>query len=312
MIKLQKDELSGSYPPLVTPFSDGKVDYRKYAELVERQIARGSHGILVNGTTSEPASLTVEERNRLVSTAVDQVSGRIPIVAATGSQSLDETLRLTEHAEKAGVAAVLVVTPYYTRPPQRGIVQFFKAVAAMTSKPVMMYHIPGRTVFTVTIDTLKELADQVPNFVGMKHASTDFGLVTEALQAIGPDFRVFVGLEDLSFPMLCVGACGLMNAVGNIYPDRVAALYDAVAAGKLHAGRSIHEELWDLNRAIFFDTNPIPLKYIMRVMGLLADNEHRLPLCPPTPEVRQKLDSLIAGTNLAKSEKLPCSYASVA
>ncbi len=299
---LKDDELRGSYPPLITPFRNGNVDYDAFAELLERQIRDGSHGVLVNGTSSEPASLTVAERNRLVTTAVQQAAGRIPVVAATGSQSLAETIELTRHADAAGASATMVVTPYYIKPPQRGLVAYYRAVAEHTSKPIMMYHIPGRTAVTATAETLCQIAEAVPHFVGMKHASTDFGLVTDVLKDIGPQFRVFVGLEDLSFPMLCVGACGLMNAVGNVSPGKVAQLYEAVAAGDLRKGRTIHEELWGLNRAIFFDTNPIPMKYVMWRMGVLADNEHRLPLSKPTQDVAARLDDLLRTTPFLASE----------
>jgi 4-hydroxy-tetrahydrodipicolinate synthase len=297
MIPLKPNELRGSYPPMMTPFKEGQVDYRVFEKLVERQIDKGSHGILVNGTTAEPSTLSVDERNELVSAAMRTAAGRIPVIAATGSQSLNETLRLTEYAHDAGVAAILVVTPYYSRPPQRGLVAYFDEVARVTSKPLLMYHIPARAAVTVACETLCEIASKVPNFVGMKHASTDFVLLTDAIQALGPEFRIFGGIEELSFPMLCAGACGLMNAVGNLSPGVLADLCRAVAAGDLRAGRQLHEKLWKLNRAIFYDVNPIPLKYMMRSLGLLTSNEHRLPMCPPTTEVAQRLDSVLANSD---------------
>ena len=156
MMKLPKDFLKGSIPPLITPFKNGKVDYDAYAGLVEFQAKNGSHGILVNGTTSEPASLTVEERNRIVDVALEANAGKLPIVAATGSQNLQETSALSAHAEKAGADALLIVTPYYTRPPQRGLVEYYKKLGKQTSLPWMIYHIPGRAAVSVTLDTLQK------------------------------------------------------------------------------------------------------------------------------------------------------------
>ena len=285
--------LRGSIPPLVTPFSNGAVDYDKYAELVSFQIEQGSHGVLVNGTTAEPSTLTTEERNRLVTVAVVTAAGRVPVVAATGSQSLAESRALTEHAVAAGADALLIVTPYYIRPPQRGLVQYYLELASGHDVPWMIYHIPGRTAVSVTLDTLKACKDKSPTFVGMKHAVNDLGLVSAVLARLGPDFRVFVGLEELSFPMMAVGACGLMNAVGNVAPARLVEICEAVRDGDLHRGRKLHESLYELNEAVFFDTNPIPVKYMMKRIGLLADNEHRLPMVPATPEVAARLDAVL-------------------
>lgn len=302
MITLDKGFLKGSYPPLITPFKDGEVDYDAYQELVDFQIREGSHGIVVNGTTSEPSTLSVHERNTLVDVGLAAADGRVPVVAATGSQSHTETVALTEHAQKAGVDAVMIVTPYYIRPPQRGVVAYFNDLGARTNKPLLMYHIPGRTAFTVTLDSLREIVEKTPHFVGMKHASQDLGLVSDALDAFGFDFRIFVGLEDLSFPMLCIGACGMMNAVGNVAPAKVAKLYEAVAAGNLREGRRLHFELWELNKAIFFDTNPIPMKYMMKRLGIIPQNEHRLPMVPADPELEERLDGVLRRGDMLKSE----------
>jgi 4-hydroxy-tetrahydrodipicolinate synthase len=287
------DQLWGSIPPLVTPFRGGEVDYETYGRLVEAQVAAGSHGVLVNGTTGEPSLLTVDERNRLVDVAMEAAAGRLPVVAATGSQSLLESRQLTVHAAEAGVAAVLVVTPYYVRPPQRGIVAYYAQVVDGLETPWLVYHIPGRAAVGVTVDTLAQLHDASPTFVGMKHAVNDLGLVSAVLARLGPDFRVFVGLEELSFPMMAVGACGLMNAVGNVAPARLVEICEAVRDGDLHRGRKLHESLYELNEAVFFDTNPIPVKYMMKRIGLLADNEHRLPMVPATPEVAARLDAVL-------------------
>lgn len=290
--------LRGSIPPLVTPFKRGAVDYDRYAALVEWEVEQGSHGILVNGTTAEPSTLTTEERNRLVTLAVGVAKGRVPVVAATGSQSLVESRVLTEHALEAGADALLIVTPYYVRPPQRGLVAYYLELAAGHDVPWMVYHIPGRTAVGVTLDTLKAIKDKSPNFVGIKHAVNDLGFVSECLHEFGHDFKVFVGLEELSFPMMTIGACGLMNAVGNLQPKVLAQMCEAVSKGDLATGRRLHEQLLEINKAVFFDTNPIPIKYMMKKLGLLADNEHRLPMMSATPELAAKLDGVLERAGL--------------
>jgi 4-hydroxy-tetrahydrodipicolinate synthase len=290
--------LRGSIPPLITPFKRGAVDYDRYAELVEFQIEQGSHGILVNGTTSEPSTLTTDERNRLVTLAVEKTAGRIPVVAATGSQSLAESRELTQHAIEAGADALLIVTPYYIRPPQRGLIAYYLELAAGHDVPWMVYHIPGRTAVSVTLDTLKTLKERSPHFVGIKQAVNDLGFVSECLHELGPDFKVFVGLEELSYPMMAVGACGLMNAVGNLRPGVLAKMCDAVFAKDFATARALHDQLLEINKAVFFDTNPIPMKYMMKKLGLLADNEHRLPMVSATPELAAKLDGVLERAGL--------------
>jgi 4-hydroxy-tetrahydrodipicolinate synthase len=299
---LPLSRLKGSIPPLFTPFRNGEVDYDTYADLIEFQIREGSHGVLVNGTTSEPASLTTDERNRLVSVAIEVAKGRVPVVAATGSQSIWETRILTEHAAQAGADALLIVTPYYTRPPQRGMVQYYLEVMRGLDTPWMIYHIPIRAAIDIKVDTIRELKDKSPNLVGMKHASQDLDFVTEALAAVGHDFRIFVGLEDLSFPMMAVGACGLMNAVGNLRPRPLADLCEAVWRGDLHAAQALHHKLHALNKAVFYDTNPTPMKYMAKRMGLIPNNEHRLPMVPPTPELEKRLDAVLARAGLLPAQ----------
>jgi len=285
--------LKGSIPPLITPFRNGGVDYDAYAAMVDFQVREGSHGILVNGTTSEPASLTTEERNRLVSVGIEAAGGRVPVVAATGSQSLAETEVLTDHAVKAGADALLIVTPYYSKPPQRGLVDYYLRLSERHDRPWMVYHIPGRAAVSVTLDTFKELKSRSDTFVGMKHAANDLGFVTECLTTFGPDFRIFVGLEELSFPMMAVGACGLMNAVGNLRPDVLSRMCEAVWKSDIPGARALHERLLEINQAVFFDTNPIPIKYMMKRLGIIPENEHRLPMVPATPELERRLDAVL-------------------
>jgi len=298
VIDLATASLRGSLPPLVTPFRDGEVDYDTYAGLVEWHADQGSHGVVVCGTTGEPSLLTVAERKRLLDVAIEAARGRIEVVAATGSQSHAETVDLTEHAATAGSDAVLIVTPYYIKPPKRGLVSYFVDLGARTDLPMLVYHIPGRAAVGVDIEVLTEVAQAAPTFVGMKHAVADLGLVTESLLRFGPDFRVLVGLEELSYPMLALGATGLVNAVANVVAERVVDLYRAVTEAGFAEAREIHQSLFELNRAVFFDTNPIPVKYMMWRIGLLPSNEHRLPMMPPTPDVAARLDKVLLDAGL--------------
>jgi 4-hydroxy-tetrahydrodipicolinate synthase len=301
MIPMQKTFLCGSYPPLLTPFRDGKVDLEKFAELAERQAREGSHGVVVCGTTGEPSSLTADERTELVKVAVEVIAKRIPVVAATGSQSFAETLEITTRAEKAGADAVLVVTPYYIKPSQRGLVEYFVSVGQRTELPLMIYHIPGRAAVSVKPVTVARIAEQLPNLVGIKHAVNDLEFVTELLTELGPEFRVFCGLEALSLPMLVVGARGLMNAVSNLAPARVAALYEAVEQCDLTTARKLHAELFELNQSIFLDTNPGPLKYMMSRLGLLDSPELRLPLVSMDGEQAKILDKVLVRSGLLQA-----------
>ena len=303
MIQLKPNFLRGSYTPVITPFRDGEVDFAKYAELLERQVREGSHGVVVNGTTAEPSSLTIQERCELVQVAVETIAKRIPVVAATGSQSLAETTELTERATRAGADALLIVTPYYIKPPQRGLIEYFVKVGSLTNLPLMIYHIPGRAAVSITPATVAAVAEQVPNLVGLKHAANDLEFLTETLKLMGSEFRIFCGLEALSLPMLAIGAAGLMNAVGNLAPSRVAALCEAVDHGDLSEARQLHFQLFELNQAIFLDTNPIPVKYMMRRMGLLESAAVRLPLVELTEQQSRRLDEVMSVAGLIEMEQ---------
>jgi len=298
MIKVDHNFLRGSYTPVVTPFRDGKVNYEKFAELVNRQAREGSHGVVVAGTTGEPSSLTIDERTELVKVAAEATSRRIPTVAATGSQSLAETIELTARAEKAGADALLVVTPYYIKPPQEGLVQYFEEVGRRTELPLLIYHIPGRAAVSIIPSTVAKIAERLPNLVGIKHAANDLEFLTAVLARMDPDFRVFCGLEALSLPMLALGATGLMNAVGNLAPSIVARLCELVDQGDLAAARDLHFQLFELNQSIFLETNPIPLKYMMARLGLLDTAEVRLPLIPIDSERGKLLDEVLTRAGL--------------
>ena len=254
MMKLADKQLKGSFPPLVTPFKDdGSVDYDTYAKLVEFQVKGGTHGIVVTGTTGEPSILTTDERIELVKVAVSAAKKRIQVVAATGAQNHADTVKMTEAAEKAGADALLIVTPYFIRPPARGLEAYYLDLCKRTDLPVMIYHIPGRAAVTMTADSIARIAEGAHNLVGVKHAVTDLALVSELIMKLGSEFRIHVGLEELSFPMVCLGAHGLMNAVGNLLPGKIAELYDGDRLGRSRARpraalRALRDQRRDLLR----------------------------------------------------------------
>jgi 4-hydroxy-tetrahydrodipicolinate synthase len=304
MMPLNKTFLRGSFPPLVTPFRGGKVDYNQFADLAERQVQQGSHGIVVAGTTGEPSSLSVDERAELLRVAVSVIAGRIQVVAATGSQSLAETAQLSSQAEEAGADAVLVVTPYYIKPSQRGLADYFVTLGQRIGLPLMIYHIPGRAAVSIKAQTVLKIAEQLPSLVGLKHADQNLELLTELLVGLGPEFRIFCGVEALSLPMLVLGGSGLMNAAGNLVPARVAALYTAVQQGNMERAREIHVELFELNQSIFVDTNPVPLKYMMSRLGLLDVPDLRLPLVSLDEPNERTLDGVLMRAGLLEKSPL--------
>jgi len=298
MLKLDPKFLVGSIPPLITPFRNGKVDLDTFGRLIEFQIKNGTHGILVNGTTSEPSTLTLAERNELVAHAVQVANKRVPVVAQTGSQSHAESIELTEFATRAGADALLILTPYFIRAPQRGVAEYYNDLGRRTDLPLMMYHIPGRSAFKVELDTLSRIAEKTPHFIGIKHAADDHNFVTQMLSRFGPEFRVFAGLEEFTFSMMAIGALGTMNAVANVAPAKVAAMCNETLAGNMTAARKLHFELFELMCAVFYDTNPIPMKYMMKRLGIIERNEHRLPMVPATPELEKRLDAVLERAGL--------------
>jgi len=290
--------LSGAYVPLVVPFDGGAVDFEAYARLCDWQIGKGIDGLLVNATSGEPTTLTREERARLVDVAQDVAAGRCPVCAGTASQSHAETVALIDHYQKRGVDSVFVVTPYYCKPPQRALVKFFADVAQLTDRPLLIYHIPGRAVVRLTADTIVAIKDRAANFVGLKNTDDNLGLVTDVLQRLGGDFRIFCGWEPVTLPMLAIGACGAMLSASNVVPDRVAQLCALSAKDDLEGARRLNGSLSELFAAIDYDTSPIATKYMLKRIGVLEKNEHRLPMTSASPELERRLDAVLGRAGL--------------
>lgn len=290
----------GSLTPLVTPFRSGAIDEDAFSQLIEDQIEAGSHGITVAGTTGEPASLTLAERERLVELAVEITAGRVPVLAGTGTNEIESTLRLTRSAEHAGASVALVVTPYYVRPNQTGLRDWFERVAANTELPVILYDIPGRSGVELAVETVEQLRAQ-DNIIGVKIARPDLDHVSRVLARCGRDFAVYSGVETLCYPMLCLGGAGHISATANVFPREVAALADAAFDGDWERARELHFALLDVNAAIFFDTNPVPVKAMLAAQGK-ASAEVRPPLTTLEPTVEQRVREVLERVRLPEHD----------
>jgi 4-hydroxy-tetrahydrodipicolinate synthase len=285
--------LKGAFTPLVVPFQGGAVDYDRYAALIEWQIDQGAHGLLVNATSGEPTTLTLDEKARLIDIAVKTSAGRRPVAAGIPAESHAEAMTLLARAEKAGADVVVSVTPYYARPPQRGLVEFFTDLASRTELPFLIYHIPGRAAVSVAADTFEAIAERCPNFVGLKNTDDNLALVSRLISRLGPDFCVFGGLESTAFAMRAMGGCGTMITTSNVAPKQIARLNDLCLAGNFQEAQKLAVELDEIMSAASLDTGPIPIKCMMKLMGLIPKNEHRLPMVPATPEQEQQLDAVV-------------------
>jgi len=283
--------LHGSIVPVVTPFRQGRLDESALESLIEWQIRSGSHGISVTGTTGEPSSLSRDERMRVIELAAQVVNKRVPFIPGTGSNNLDETITLSRYAQQLGVDAVMVIAPYYVRPSQEGLFQYFKSVASQLEIPVILYNIPGRTAVNIEPDTVARLKDSCPNIVGCKESNKDFEHINRLLHKMGRDFLVYSGIELLCFPILAIGGAGYISATGNLLPQKVAQVYNLTKAGKWEQARELHYELMPLNDAIFLEINPVPVKTVLSWMGKISP-EVRLPLAPLSEPNTTKLKSI--------------------
>jgi 4-hydroxy-tetrahydrodipicolinate synthase len=263
------------------------VDERALGDLIEFQIANGTDGIVPCGTTGESGTLSHAEHDRVVAFTVEAVRRRVPVIAGTGSNSTEEAIALTRHAKQAGADGALLITPYYNKPMQEGLFRHYKAVAEAVDLPIVLYNIPGRTAVNMSPATVARLTS-VRNIVAIKEGSGSLQQVSEIIKACGDRMTVLSGDDALTLPMLAVGAKGVITVTANIAPAEMAAMLDAFAAGKLDEARRLHYKLFPLFTALFFETNPIPVKEALALMGKI-DGELRLPLSPMAPDTREKL-----------------------
>jgi 4-hydroxy-tetrahydrodipicolinate synthase len=242
--------------------------------------------------------LTLEERAQLIEFVIKTSAGRRPVCAGTASESFEENASLVDRFDQAGADSILVVTPFYSAPPQRGAVSYFAKLGARTKRPLLIYHIPARAGFTLTVDTLAAIKDQVPHFRGLKNTDTDVGLVSGAFARLGRDFRIFAGLELPTLPMLAIGGCGMMITASNIAPRMVSQMYEAFANGDIERAIALNIKLYPLYRGVALESSPIPVKYMLKRLGVLKINEHRSPMVPASPEVEKQLDKILAEIGL--------------
>ncbi len=278
---------SGAFTAIVTPFKDGSVDEAAYKELIRFNIEGGISGIVPCGTTGESPTLSHEEHKRVIEIAVKEVAGQVKVIAGTGSNSTEEAIELTLHAKKIGANAALMVSPYYNKPTQEGLYRHFSKVAEAADMPVILYNIQGRTAVNIENATVERLS-KLPNIVGVKEASGNILQMSEVIRLCGADFDVLSGDDQMTFSLMALGGKGVISVVTNIVPDRMCALVRNMLAGKIDEARSIHFEIFELCQAMFVETNPIPVKAALALMGKVR-LEYRLPLCEPSPASMEKL-----------------------
>lgn len=278
----------GSIVAIVTPFKDGKVDDKKLRDLIEFQLENGTSGIVPCGTTGESATLSFEEHDRVIELTIEQVEKRIPVIAGTGSNSTSEAIMLTRHAAKAGADASLQVAPYYNRPTQKGLYEHFKAIADAVDIPIILYNIASRTGVNIEPETMEKLASDCKNIVGVKEASGNLEQMSRLKALCGKDFDLISGDDSLTLPILSIGGTGIISVVANIVPKDVASLVAEFEKGNIQKAQEIHYKLLPLIKAMFIETNPIPLKTAMGLMGL-CEPDLRLPMCAMSPENLEKL-----------------------
>jgi 4-hydroxy-tetrahydrodipicolinate synthase len=285
---MAKRVFQGSLVALVTPFRDGKVDEGKLKELVEFQIAGGTDVIVPCGTTGESPTLDHEEHKRVVDVVIATANRRVPVVAGTGSNSTAEAIALTKYARKAGADGALVVLPYYNKPTQKGLIAHCRAIADAADLPLILYNIPGRTGVNMLPETLAQLADH-PNIVGMKEATGNLEQMTQDIVLCGDKLSFLSGDDTLTLPLMAVGGRGVISVVANIVPRDVADMTHAFLNGDWKRARELHLKLFPLSQAMFIETNPIPVKTSLAMLGKIRE-EVRLPLCSMTDANRRKLE----------------------
>ncbi len=277
----------GSMVAIVTPFKGGKVDEKALGDLIEFQIKNGTDVIVPCGTTGESATLSHEEHHRVVEFTVKTVNKRVPVVAGAGSNSTDETIELAAFAKKAGANGVLLITPYYNKPTQEGLYRHFKKVAESVDIPIILYNVPGRTSVNMLPSTSARLRE-IKNIVGIKEATGDLKQISETIRLCGRDFDVISGDDFTTLPLLAIGGVGAISVTANVAPADCAGMMDAFFAGKMEQALTFHYKMEPLHGAMFIETNPIPAKTSLALMGKIAE-EFRLPLCPMADANKDKL-----------------------
>jgi len=289
----------GSIVAIVTPFRDGKVDEKKFRDLIEFQIKNGTSGIVPCGTTGESATLSFEEHDHVIEITIEQVKKRVPVIAGTGSNSTEEAIMLTKHAARAGADASLQVSPYYNRPTQKGLYEHFKAIANSVDIPIILYNIASRTGVNIEPETIAKLATDCKNIVGVKEASGNLDQMSRIRQLCSKNFDLLSGDDSLTLPILGIGGTGVISVIANIVPKDVANLVAEFEKGNSNNAREIHYKLLPLIKVLFIETNPIPVKTAMGLLGM-CEPDLRLPMCEMLPENLEKLKKALKDYGLLK------------
>ncbi len=282
----------GVFTAIVTPFTgDGKIDEEALRKLVDFQIEKGISGIVPVGTTGESPTLSHEEHHRVIEIVIDQVNGRVPVIAGTGSNCTEEAIKMTEKAKEAGATASLQVAPYYNKPTQEGFYRHFTAIADAVDIPIIVYNIPGRSGKNIENSTMLELAKH-KNIVGVKEASGNINQMMDLILNKPDSFVVLSGDDNLTLPLMALGGKGVISVASNIVPDRMAEFVGAALRGEWEKARKLHYELLPLFRAIFIETNPIPIKAALAMKGMIRET-YRLPMCEMSEEHKKALRSVL-------------------
>ncbi len=286
----------GCFTALVTPFKDGRLDEEAFRRLIEFQIENGVDGIVPCGTTGESATLSYEEHGMVIDMAVEVAAGRIKVIAGTGSNSTSETIMLTEHARRAGADAALLITPYYNKPTQAGLYEHYKRVAEETDIPLVLYNVPSRTGVNLLPETVARLSE-TDNIVGIKEATGDLRQVSDVIEFSREGFAVLSGDDFITYPLLALGGHGVISVTSNIAPRDMSKMCRLFFEGRLEESRRLHYRLQRLHRAMFVETNPIPVKTALSAMGLMEE-EFRLPLVAIGEENRARVEKALKGYGL--------------
>jgi|UniRef100_A0A7C4XV75 4-hydroxy-tetrahydrodipicolinate synthase len=273
----------GSYVAIVTPFKDGDVDEMGLRKNLRFLIENGTSGIVACATTGESPSLSEDEYERIIKICLEECNGKIPVIAGAGTNSTLKTIKTAELAQKIGANGLLVVTPYYNKPTQQGLYQHYKELSRSTDLPIIIYNVPGRTGVNILPQTVAKLAHDCKNIVGIKEASGNLDQVSELISLLGDDFDVLSGDDSLTLPMLILGAKGVISVIANIFPRDVSDMCNYFFEGKFEKARQLHIKMFPVVKALFIETNPIPVKKAMELMGLPAGNP-RLPLVSMSEE----------------------------
>jgi len=286
----------GTYTALVTPFRDGKVDEDALRRLVREQIDAGIDGLVPCGSTGESATLTHAEHETVIALTIEEAAGRVKVIAGTGSNNTAEAVELTAYAARAGADGALLIAPYYNKPTQEGLFQHYRTIADAVDLPILLYNIPGRSAVNMAAETIARLAAHA-NIVGVKEASGSLDHAMDILALCGDDFRVISGDDSLTLPLMSVGAVGVISVSSNLVPESMCDLVSAAANGDFAAARSVQNRLLPLMRALFVQTNPVPVKTALAMQGKLLE-EFRLPLTPMPDDLRSDLNSALQAAGL--------------